>query len=67
LVADALVTVIVTLVTTPKPVDELQGLVYGMANVAEEAPASERAWYRRPLPLGLGALGLTVVLNLLFI
>jgi hypothetical protein len=38
-----------------------------MANVAEEAPASERAWYRRPLPLGLGALGLTVVLNLLFI
>jgi len=66
-VADALVTVIVTLVTTPKPVDELQGLVYGMANVAEEAPASERAWYRRPLPLGLGALGLTVVLNLLFI
>jgi SSS family solute:Na+ symporter len=67
LVADALVTVIVTLVTAPKPVDELQGLVYGMANVAEEAPASERAWYRRPLPLGLGALGLTVVLNLLFI
>jgi solute:Na+ symporter, SSS family len=66
-VADALVTVIVTLVTAPKPVDELQGLVYGMANVAEEAPASERAWYRRPLPLGLGALGLTVVLNLLFI
>jgi SSS family solute:Na+ symporter len=66
-VADTLVTVIVTLVTAPKPVDELQGLVYGMANVAEEAPASERAWYRRPLPLGLGALGLTVVLNLLFI
>jgi solute:Na+ symporter, SSS family len=65
--ADALVTVIVTLVTTPKPVEELQGLVYGMANVAERAPASERAWYRRPLPLGLGALGLTVILNLLFI
>jgi SSS family solute:Na+ symporter len=66
-VADALVTVIVTLVTTPKPVEELQGLVHGMANVAEKAPASERAWYRRPLPLGMGALGLTIVLNLLFI
>jgi solute:Na+ symporter, SSS family len=66
-VADALVTVIVTLVTTPKPVEELQGLVHGMANVAEKAPASERAWYRRPLPLGMGALGLTVILNLLFI
>ena len=66
-VADALVTVIVTFVTTPKPVEELQGLVHGMANVAEKAPASERAWYRRPLPLGMGALGLTIVLNLLFI
>jgi SSS family solute:Na+ symporter len=65
--ADALVTVIVTFVTQPKPVEELQGLVYGMANAPEEADPSESAWYRKPLTLGLGALALTVILNLLFI
>jgi solute:Na+ symporter, SSS family len=31
-VTDAIVTVLVTLRTRPKPVEELQGLVYGMAN-----------------------------------
>jgi solute:Na+ symporter, SSS family len=66
-VADALVTVIVTFVTTPKPVEELQGLVYGMANVPEHEDPAERAWYRRPLLLAGGALGLTLILNLLFI
>ena len=35
-VVDAIVTVLVTLMTKPKPVEELQGLVYGMANVDEE-------------------------------
>ena len=51
-VADAIVTVIVTFVTTPKPVEELQGLVYGMANVEEDrirgrarlVPASRGCW-----------------------
>ena len=47
-VADAIVSVAVTLVTTPKPVEELQGLVYGMANVEEHEDPSERVWYRRP-------------------
>ena len=41
-------TVAVTFVTTPKPVEELQGLVYGMANVDEDEDPSERVWYRRP-------------------
>ena len=31
-VVDAIVTVAVTLRTKPKPIEELQGLVYGMAN-----------------------------------
>src|SRR5215204_1220613 len=35
-VADALVSVVVTLFTRPKPVEELQGLVYGMANTPDE-------------------------------
>jgi SSS family solute:Na+ symporter len=66
-VADAVVSVGVTLVTKPKPVAELQGLVYGMANVDEDEPAEERVWYRRPALLAAGALGLAIALNLAFI
>jgi solute:Na+ symporter, SSS family len=65
--ADALVTVIVTLVTESKPVSELQGLVYGMANTPEEHYASEDVWYRSPKLLGFSALGLTFVVSLFFI
>jgi len=65
-VLDAIVSVGVTFVTTPKPVAELDGLVYGMAVVDEHVPASEKVWYRKPLTLGLGALGLTAILSILF-
>jgi SSS family solute:Na+ symporter len=66
--ADAIVTVIVSLVTQPKPVSELQGLVYGMANLEEGGqPASEKVWYRSPTVLGVGALGITSALSLAFI
>jgi SSS family solute:Na+ symporter len=57
-VVDAVVTVLVTLRTRPKPVEELQGLVYGMAN-------TEGAQSRTPQILGgavlLGATILTIV------
>jgi SSS family solute:Na+ symporter len=66
-VFDAVVTVAVTLVTQPKPISELQGLVYGMANAPEEHYASEDAWYRSPKLLGFSALGLTVGISLFFI
>jgi SSS family solute:Na+ symporter len=65
-VADAIVSVAVTFVTTPKPVAELDGLVYGMAIVDEEVPASERVWYRKPATLAIGALGLTAILSFIF-
>jgi solute:Na+ symporter, SSS family len=65
--ADAIVTVAVTLVTRPKPLEELQGLVYGMANVEEHQAASERVWYRKPELLGFGALGLTALVSVFFI
>ena len=40
---DAVVTVAVTLGTKPKPVEELQGLVYGMANIDDSVkPSSTR-------------------------
>src|SRR4028119_2423283 len=66
-VADAVVTVIVTLFTKPKPVHELQGLVYGMANEAEEAPASEKVWFRSPTILGAAVIGITFFLSLGFL
>jgi SSS family solute:Na+ symporter len=66
-VADALVSVVVTMVTQPKPVEELQGLVYGMANVADELSAEERVWYRKPSTLAIGVLGLVVILSIFFI
>src|SRR4051812_38519232 len=64
-VSNLVVTVLVTLVTRPKPVAELQGLVYGMAAVADEDP-SERVWYRRPYTLAAGALGITAILSFIF-
>jgi SSS family solute:Na+ symporter len=65
-VADAIVSVVVSLFTRPRPVDELQGLVYGMANVDEDDPASEHVWYRRPWTLAAGLLALILVLNVVF-
>jgi SSS family solute:Na+ symporter len=65
-VADAVVTVGVSMVTTPKPVAELQGLVYGMANTEDELSEEEKAWYRKPSTLGIGVLGLVLVLSIIF-
>jgi solute:Na+ symporter, SSS family len=62
-VSDAVVTVLVTLRTQPKPVEELQGLVYGMANVDEEA--RPLTWWESPKLIGgfvlTGATVLTIV------
>src|SRR5215208_1098115 len=66
-VADAVVTVAVSLVTKPKPIEELQGLVYGMANTEARVPRAEKVWYRRPQLLAAGVLTLTAGLSLLFI
>jgi solute:Na+ symporter, SSS family len=64
-VVDAVVTVAVSLRTTPKPVSELQGLVYGMANT-DEAPKRPLKWWESPKLLGFstlaGAAILTIVL-----
>jgi SSS family solute:Na+ symporter len=62
-VSDAVVTVAVTLATTPKPREELQGLVYGMANVDEDARTPR--WWERPGLLGGGALLIGAVLTII--
>jgi SSS family solute:Na+ symporter len=63
-VVDAVVTVAVSLRTTPKPISELQGLVYGMAN--EDENARDYKWWESPKLLGFstlaGAAVLTIVL-----
>ncbi len=65
---DIVVSVAVSLVTTPKPAHELVGLVYSETpkeDLVDEAEASY-PWYRRPLPLAGIAAVLTIILNLAF-
>lgn len=53
----------VSLMTTPRPVAELEGLVHGM----ERMPADEgRPWYQRPAPLAVIATMAVIGLNLWF-
>ncbi len=63
---DAIVTFGVTLVTEPRPVEELDGLVYGMAKT-EETSRADMGWYRSPAILGFTVLAMTAVISLLLI
>jgi SSS family solute:Na+ symporter len=63
-VVDAIVTILVTYRTTPKPVSELQGLVYGMANVDEAARPLR--WWESPKLLGFTTLGGAAILTIVF-
>ncbi|MEV6110793.1 sodium:solute symporter family protein [Streptomyces sp. NPDC051940] len=57
-VAGAVVIGVVSVFTRPKPVSELQGLVYGTTSpgMAEPPAHGDDAWYRRPALLGWGAI-----------
>jgi SSS family solute:Na+ symporter len=68
-VADAVFTIGVSLVTQPKPVQELKGLVWGLPRdePVDDFVRGDDAWYRSPWLLGVGALILVVVLNIIFI
>jgi SSS family solute:Na+ symporter len=68
-IADAVVTVLVSLVTQPKPDRELRGLVWALTPTKLRRPAreaSEGGWYRSPAVLGGAALVTVVVLNVAF-
>ncbi|GCE25365.1 sodium:solute symporter [Dictyobacter alpinus] len=56
-------TIIVSLFTKPKPDAELKGLVYSMT---PKPAVVETVWYKRPLVLAGVALGIFVVLNIIF-
>jgi len=60
-IVDAIVSVAVSLGTQPKPIKELQGLVYGMANTDESVKVSNAPKFLGAFVL-LGAAVLTVVL-----
>ncbi len=68
-VVDAVVTVAVTLVTKPKPVEQLAGLVWGVPDPDAGDPHEGyvRRWWESPKLLGFTALGLVAVLSILFI
>jgi solute:Na+ symporter, SSS family len=57
------VTVLVTLVTKPRPDEELKGLVYALTEVAHEEHTS---FLHRPLFWGVAALAILVVLQIIF-
>src|SRR5215472_524965 len=52
LIICVLVTVVVSLLTKPKPGEELEGLVYGRTKILSD---SNLRWYQRPLFWGAGA------------
>jgi solute:Na+ symporter, SSS family len=65
-VAVAIVAVGVTMVTKPKPVEELQGLVHGMANIDEYDARRVHKWWESPKLLGFTVLAGATVLTIIF-
>jgi SSS family solute:Na+ symporter len=68
-VVDILLSVIVSLMTTPKRDAELVGLVYSLTpkeHLSEAAEHGDHGWYRKPVLLAGISLAMTVVLNIVF-
>jgi len=67
--ADAVVTVLVSLVTQPKPDAQLRGLVWGLTPKRLRSPArgrGETGFFRSPVALGMSVLAAALVLNIVF-
>lgn len=56
-------TIIISLVTKPKPDAELHGLVYSLT---EKIKSGEKKWYLKAAPLGIILLIITIILNIIF-
>jgi SSS family solute:Na+ symporter len=67
-VVDILVSVVVTLMTQPKPESELRGLVYSLTPRADFHDENEGAlaWYQQPTKLAGVGFGIVVILNIIF-
>jgi SSS family solute:Na+ symporter len=57
------VTILVSLFTEPRRDEALKGLVYALTPIPRDR---HLPWHKRPGPLAIGVLALTVVLNLIF-
>ncbi|APU13496.1 SSS sodium solute transporter [Actinoalloteichus sp. GBA129-24] len=68
-VVDVVVSVVVTMLTRPKPETELVGLVWSLTPKADRTHSTtgrDAGWYRSPALLGGGALVLVAILNVIF-
>ena len=67
-VVDIVLSIVVSLVTTPKPAEQLKGLVYSETPREDLIDPDEASypWYRRTLPLAAVALVMTIALNIAF-
>jgi SSS family solute:Na+ symporter len=67
-VVDLTLSIVVSLVTKPKPADQLVGLVYSETPRDQRTDPNEASypWYRRTVPLAGLALAMVIVLNALF-
>ena len=58
-----LITILVSLVTRPRPAKELEGLVYGLTKLPHHEGT---VWYKRPAPVAIAMGALLLILNLWF-
>lgn len=67
-IVDILVSVAVSMVTTPKPREELVGFVYSetQVDIMSDPEEAGRPWFQRAVPLGAVMLALAVVFNVIF-
>ncbi|GAA1626469.1 sodium:solute symporter family protein [Kribbella alba] len=68
-VVDVLLSVIISLVTTPKRDEELKGLVYSLTPKSARTEATQEGdhgWYRKPTLLAGISLAMVIVLNIVF-
>ncbi len=57
------VTIVVSMMSAPRPEKELEGLVYGLTKIRHDEGAK---WYQRPAPLAIGVSALVILLNIWF-
>ena len=62
-VVNFIVTVVVSLLTKPRPIGELAGLVYGASAIPHEGPSP---WYRRPAFWASVSFTIFIALNIIF-
>jgi SSS family solute:Na+ symporter len=68
-IVGTVVLVLVSLVTKPKPAEELTGLVWGLTRTEERevhADSRDRLWWRSPALMGAVLIAMLIALNIIF-